>query len=155
MRSLLLSFVAGLVFGLGLVVSGMTQPSKVINFLDVTGDWDPSLGLVMAGAIGVHALAYRFVDRLPKPLWAQSWSVPTRRDIDAQLLIGAVLFGAGWGLGGYCPGPAITAAITGHPSTLTFTAAMLAGMWGTTLWSAQRETTAAAKGSASPSEECS
>lgn len=138
MKSIVLALAAGLVFGVGLLVSGMTQPAKVVNFLDVAGDWDPSLAFVMGGAIAVHFLAYRVVPRLQKPVWAERWSLPTRKDIDARLIVGAALFGAGWGLGGYCPGPALTSAIAGASSTLIFTGSMLGGMWGYSLWEAAR-----------------
>lgn len=137
-RSILLSLVVGTVFGIGLLLSGMTQPAKVVNFLDVLGNWDPSLAFVMGGAIAVHFLAYRLVPRLPKPLWGTRWGLPTRRDVDVRLLGGAALFGAGWGLGGYCPGPALTSAVAGASSTLLFTGAMLAGMWGFSVWEASR-----------------
>ncbi|MDP2316403.1 MAG: YeeE/YedE family protein [Pseudomonadota bacterium] len=138
MKSILLSLAVGIVFGVGLLLSGMTQPAKVVNFLDVLGDWDPSLGFVMGGAIAVHFLAYRLVPRLAKPAWAERWALPTRRDIDIRLLVGAVLFGAGWGLGGYCPGPALTSVVAGASSTLIFTGSMLAGMWGFSVWEAAR-----------------
>jgi uncharacterized membrane protein YedE/YeeE len=137
-KSLLLSLAIGLLFGVGLVVSGMTQPKKVLSFLDVLGDWDPSLGFVMGGAIAVHLLAYRLVPRLGQPIRAAEWSLPTRRDIDSRLLVGAGLFGAGWGLGGYCPGPALTSVVAGASSTLIFTGSMLAGMWGFALWEGTR-----------------
>lgn len=140
MRPILLGLGTGLLFGVGLLVSGMTQPAKVVNFLDVLGAWDPSLGFVMAGAIAVHFFAYRLVPRLPRPLWAGGWSLPTRRDVDGRLLVGAVLFGAGWGLGGYCPGPAITSLAAGAASTLIFTGSMLAGMWAYALWERSLET---------------
>jgi uncharacterized membrane protein YedE/YeeE len=116
----------------------MTRPAKVLHFLDVLGDWDPSLAFVMGGAIAVHFLAYRLVPRLPKPIWGVRWALPTRRDIDLRLLLGAALFGAGWGLGGYCPGPALTSVVAGASSTLIFTGAMLAGMWGHALWETSR-----------------
>lgn len=138
MRNILLALGVGVVFGVGLLLSGMTQPAKVINFLDVLGDWDPSLGFVMGGAIAVHFLAYRLVPRLPKPVWGARWGLPTRRDIDGRLLVGAVLFGAGWGLGGYCPGPALTSVVAGASSTMLFTGSMLAGMWGFSVWEAAR-----------------
>lgn len=136
MRSVLFALGVGVTFGVGLIVSGMTQPAKVVNFLDVLGPWDPSLGFVMGGAILVHFLAYRLVPRLRKPLWGGSFGIPTRRDIDARLIGGAVLFGAGWGLGGYCPGPALTSVVAGAQSTLLFTGAMLTGMWGHAVWQA-------------------
>lgn len=138
MRTVVLSAGAGLLFGLGLVVSGMAQPAKVVGFLDLSGDWDPSLAFVMLGAIAVHFLAYRLVPRLARPLWAPRWEIPTRRDLDWRLLAGAALFGAGWGLGGYCPGPALTGAVSGASSTLLFTGSMLAGMWGYSLWETSR-----------------
>lgn len=129
MRQNLVSLLAGLIFGAGLTISGMTRPDKVIGFLDVLGGWDPSLAFVMVGAIAVHFLAYRLVPRLPRPLMGERFALPTRKDIDRRLVVGAALFGAGWGLGGYCPGPAITSAVSGAIPTLTFLGAMLAGMW--------------------------
>lgn len=142
MKNTVVALVAGFVFGVGLVLAGMTQPAKVIAFLDVLGGWDPSLAFVMMGAIGVHFVAYRFVPRMPKPVYGERWLLPTRRDIDARLIVGAVLFGAGWGLGGYCPGPALTSVVAGASSTLIFTGAMLAGMWTHSLWEARRAGTA-------------
>jgi uncharacterized protein len=137
-RTAAASFGAGLLFGVGLLVSGMTQPAKVVGFLDVLGSWDPSLGFVMLGAIAVHFAAYRLVPRLRGPLWAGGWSLPTRRDVDGRLLAGAALFGAGWGLGGYCPGPALTSVVAGAHQTLLFTGAMLVGMGVYRLWEASR-----------------
>jgi uncharacterized membrane protein YedE/YeeE len=123
--------VAGTLFGGGLVVGGMTLPEKVRGFLDFTGAWDPTLAFVMGGAVLVHALAYRFAKRRRAPLFAEFFQVPTRRDIDAKLLLGAAIFGLGWGLGGYCPGPALTSLPTGGPSVLAFIAAMLVASWAT------------------------
>lgn len=140
MKSPIVALGAGVIFGVGLLLSGMTQPTKVINFLDVLGVWDPSLAFVLGGAIAVHFVAYRLVPRLTKPLWAAKWGIPTRRDVDPRLIFGAALFGAGWGLGGYCPGAALTAAAGGDSSTLLFTAAMLAGMWAHKVWEAPRAT---------------
>lgn len=121
--------VSGLVFGLGLLVSGMTQPSKVIAFLDVTGGWDPSLLFVMASAMGVNALVYwKLVRRRSAPLFEPAFHLPTRRDIDMRLVAGAALFGVGWGLGGLCPGPALVSASGGSHSAIVFVAAMLVGM---------------------------
>lgn len=139
MRSALIGLGAGLLFGVGLMLSGMTQPAKVVGFLDVLNGWDPSLGFVMGGAIVVHFLAYRIVPRLPSPVFGASWALPTRRDVDGRLLVGAALFGAGWGLGGYCPGPALTAAVSGASATLIFTGSMLAGMWAFALWEARSQ----------------
>jgi len=122
------SFLSSLVFAVGLALSGMTQPAKVLGFLDVSGAWDPSLAFVMAGAIGVHALAYRLIRRRPAPLYAAEFALPASQRIDARLLLGAGLFGVGWGLGGFCPGPALTSLVTGAPKVLVFVGAMLAGM---------------------------
>jgi uncharacterized membrane protein YedE/YeeE len=125
------ALLAGLIFGAGLVVSGMTKPSKVIGFLDLFGAWDASLMLVMGGAIGVHFFAYRFMRGRSAPLFAGKLAVPTRRDIDAKLVLGAAIFGAGWGLGGYCPGPALVSTAAGTVEVLVFVAALLAGTYGT------------------------
>jgi len=122
-------FLAGLVFAVGLVLGGMTNPQKIVGFLDVAGDWDPSLAFVMAGAIGVHALSYRFTMRRPKPLLADKFLVPKRSDVDASLVVGALLFGVGWGLVGYCPGPAVvaTGAMVSEASILL--ASIVLGQW--------------------------
>ncbi|MEO2169229.1 MAG: DUF6691 family protein [bacterium] len=121
-------FVAGLVFALGLGISGMTHPAKIIGFLDFTGSWDPSLAFVMAGAIAIHGILYRLVRRRSSPLFATDFSVPARRDVDALLIVGAALFGTGWGLGGFCPGPAMIALLSGTPAVFVFIASMLAAM---------------------------
>jgi uncharacterized membrane protein YedE/YeeE len=136
-RRLVFAVAAGLLFGLGLVLSGMTQPEKVIGFLDVTGAWDPSLALVMGGALLVHAPVYRLIRRRTSPLFEIAFTVPTRNDLDSSLFAGAALFGAGWGLGGYCPGPAVVSASGGATQAALFTAAMLAGM-ALQHWTAQR-----------------
>jgi uncharacterized protein len=128
MNAVLMSFVSGLIFAVGLALSGMTQPAKVTAFLDFTGDWDPSLACVMVGAILVHAVLYRLIRRRPSPVFAATFAVPTRKDIDARLIGGAALFGIGWGLGGFCPGPAITALASGRGTVVLFVVAMLAGM---------------------------
>ncbi len=122
-------FLAGLLFAIGLVIGGMTQPEKIIGFLDVAGDWDPSLAFVMLGAIGVHGVAYRLVMRRTTPLWAPRFLVPTRSDIDAKLVLGALIFGVGWGLGGYCPGPALAASGALVPDALLFVAMTILGHW--------------------------
>jgi uncharacterized protein len=122
-------FLAGLVFGLGLVISGMANPAKVLNFLDVAGAWDPSLGLVMAGAAATTFVGYRLVWRRPKPLFEAKFDVPARTSIDRPLVAGAAIFGIGWGIGGYCPGPALTALPLLAPGTLVFVPAMLLGLW--------------------------
>ncbi len=119
---------AGALFGLGLGVSGMTLPAKVKGFLDVAGSWDPTLAMVMVGAIGVHFVLFRLILRRRAPLFDTRFDVPTRRDIDLRLVGGAMLFGVGWGLSGQCPGPALTNLATGAPTALVFVAAMAAGM---------------------------
>ena len=122
------AFLAGLLFGVGLVLSGMTQPQKVLGFLDVFGRFDPSLLLVMGGAVGVHALMYHLITRRNSPLFASTFALPTRRDVDARLLLGAAIFGVGWGLGGYCPGPSIVSLASGASPVVAFVLAMLVGM---------------------------
>jgi uncharacterized membrane protein YedE/YeeE len=124
----LVSWLCGVVFALGLGVSGMTRPEKVLAFLDVGGRWDPSLALVMVGAIAVHATLRRAIVRRPAPLLAPAFALPARRDIDAALLVGAAIFGVGWGLAGLCPGPALTVLASGRLAAVVFVLAMLAGM---------------------------
>ena len=128
MKSIVVSYLSGVVFAVGLVIGGMTQPAKVIGFLDVAGNWDPSLLLVMGGAIAVYSLMY-WVVRPRAAFQTTQLVLPSRRDIDFPLVAGASLFGLGWGLGGFCPGPAITSIGTGHSSVLLFLGAMLAGMF--------------------------
>ncbi len=128
---LVLAYAAGALFGLGLVLSGMTDPAKVIGFLDVTqvyGAWDASLAFVMGGAIAVHATTARLIRRRGLPLFDRTWHMPVRTDLDARLLGGAAVFGLGWGLAGYCPGPGLVAAAGGLSGGAVFVAAMLAGM---------------------------
>ena len=128
MRTILSALAAGLVFGLGLTVSQMIDPAKVLGFLDFAGDWDPSLALVMGGALAVTAIGNRFVLSGQGPLFAQTFQLPTRRDIDAKLVGGGALFGIGWGLAGLCPGPALTGLGLGRIEIVIFVIAMLAGM---------------------------
>lgn len=122
------AFVAGLVFALGLGLAGMTQPNKVLGFLDVAGDWDPRLAFVMMGAIAVHFGFVRLARARSRPVLAPAFVWPTAAGIDAKLVGGAALFGLGWGIAGYCPGPALVASVTAAPATLVFVAAMVAGM---------------------------
>lgn len=122
-------FLSGLVFGLGLVVSGMADPAKVLNFLDLAGSWDPSLAFVMGGATLTAFAGYRLVWRRPAPLLERGFDIPANRAIDRPLLTGATLFGIGWGIGGFCPGPAWAALPLLAPGTLVFLPAMLAGLW--------------------------
>ncbi|CEJ87029.1 putative membrane protein; permease family [Hyphomicrobium sp. GJ21] len=126
--SILLNLVAGLIFGLGLVISGMANPAKVLNFLDVAGNWDPSLAFVMLGAIAVTATGFRFVLRRPKPLLDQRFHLPGQSSIDRPLVIGSAIFGLGWGLFGFCPGPAITSLGLAATGTLVFVPMMLIGI---------------------------
>lgn len=118
----------GLIFGLGLILSGMTDPSKVIGFLDLAGLWDPSLAFVMGGAILVGVVAFQFAKRREKSLLGNVMRLPTARQVDCRLVLGSLAFGAGWGLAGYCPGPALVAVAQGGVQPLIFVAAMLAGM---------------------------
>ncbi len=140
-------FLAGLIFAVGLVLGGMTQPEKIIAFLDVSGDWDPSLGYVMLGAVGVHSIGYRLTMRRARPLFAEKFLVPTRRDIDASLVVGALLFGVGWGLGGYCPGPALVSAGALIPDAAVFLLSTVVGHWLFGRYSRWREKRAAAEAS--------
>lgn len=120
----------GLVFGLGLLLSGMTDPARVLGFLDVLGPWDPSLALVIGGALLVYAPVQRWIRaRRGSPWFDVRFHVPTRDDIDLSLLLGAAIFGFGWGLGGICPGPAIVAAAAGSEAALLFLPAMLIGLF--------------------------
>ncbi len=120
-------FAIGLLFGLGLVVAGMTDPAKVLNFLDLFGTWDASLAFVMGGAVATAFVGYRLVLRRSRPLLADGFALPTATAVDRNLVAGAAMFGIGWGLGGYCPGPALTALPLLAPGTVVFVVAMLAG----------------------------
>ncbi|HEY1028480.1 MAG TPA: DUF6691 family protein [Pseudomonas sp.] len=122
------AFVAGLLFGLGLLLAGMADPAKVLAFLDLAGNWNPSLALVMAGAIATAALPLGWAGRRSRALLGGAMQLPTRRDLDARLIGGSLLFGVGWGIAGLCPGPAVTLLLVGHWQVLLFVAAMLAGM---------------------------
>jgi uncharacterized protein len=122
------SFVAGLVFGVGLVVSGLVNPSKVLGFLDLAGRWDPSLALVMAGAIAVGLPAFFVAGKRAVTLLGTPMQLPNARQIDRRLVLGSLAFGIGWGLAGFCPGPALVALGAGQVKALVFVAAMLAGM---------------------------
>jgi uncharacterized protein len=123
-----LAFVAGLVFGIGLLVSGMVNPAKVLGFLDLAGGWDPSLALVMAGAIAVGAIGFAIAARRTTTVLGTPMLLPTSRAIDRRLVFGGVLFGIGWGLAGFCPGPAVVALGAGHLKAVAFIAAMMTGM---------------------------
>ncbi len=129
MKALVTSFVSGIIFALGLGISGMTRPIKVIGFLDFFGNWDPSLACVMIGAICVFFVAYRKSRKMPSPLLAATFSLPQRTDLDARLILGAAIFGAGWGLGGFCPGPAITSLASGSIPVAIFVVTMGIGVY--------------------------
>ncbi len=122
-------FFCGLVFGVGLVISGMSDPAKVLNFLDLFGSWDPSLAFVMGGAVVVAYFGYRLVLKRPVPVLDTQFHLPTKTDIDPRLITGASLFGVGWGLGGFCPGPAFTALPLMSAGILAFFPPLLIGMW--------------------------
>jgi uncharacterized membrane protein YedE/YeeE len=125
---IVMALVAGLVFGLGLIVSGMTDPSRVVGFLDLAGRWDPSLAFVMGGAILVGLVAFRFAAGRDRSLLGDVMRLPGATRIDRRLVLGGLVFGAGWGLAGYCPGPALASLAAGGSKPLIFSAAMLAGM---------------------------
>ncbi|MEJ7872882.1 MAG: DUF6691 family protein [Rubrobacteraceae bacterium] len=128
MLRILVNLFAGALFGLGLAVSGMVDPAKVIGFLDVAGDWDPTLAFVMGGALLVTIPAFRLIFKRPRPVLADEFELPTKKELDARLLGGSALFGVGWGLSGFCPGPAVTALATGLTPVFAFVVAMIAGM---------------------------
>ena len=125
---ILTALATGLIFGLGLILSGMTDPPKVIGFLDLTGQWDTSLAFVMGGAILVGLVAFQFAKGREKSLLGDLMRLPTARQVDRRLVLGSLAFGIGWGLAGYCPGPALVAVAQGGMQPLIFMAAMLAGM---------------------------
>ncbi|MBL8680897.1 MAG: YeeE/YedE family protein [Myxococcales bacterium] len=124
-----IALVSGSLFAAGLALSGMTRPEKVLGFLSVSARWDPSLALVMGGAIAVMAPVVFWTRRRGRPLFETTTHEPAQTRVDGRLILGSVLFGVGWGLVGYCPGPALAALVTGSLSTIAFVAAMLAGLW--------------------------
>ncbi len=123
-----ISLALGLLFGFGLILSGMVNPAKVLGFLDIFGHWDPSLAFVMGGGIAVGLVGFFFAGKQTKAILGEEMRLPTRRDIDRRLVIGGVLFGAGWGIAGFCPGPALVALGSGAWQAAVFVAAMVAGM---------------------------
>lgn len=127
-RKLLPPLASGVLFGAGLTVSGMTDPQRVRGFLDVFGQWDPTLGFVMGGAVLVMAIAWVIQGRMTAPIFGEKFSLPDRRDLDARLITGSILFGVGWGIAGLCPGPAIASLALSPISALPFVGAMLVGM---------------------------
>ena len=128
MKRAVFAFVCGLVFGAGLIVSQMSNPAKVIGFLDITGNWDPSLALVMGSAVAVFGVFYHLALRQGAPLFAPRFALPEKDRLETPLILGALIFGVGWGLGGFCPGPAIVSAAFGDARVWAFVAAMIAGM---------------------------
>jgi uncharacterized membrane protein YedE/YeeE len=128
MSRVLISLLCGLIFGLGLIISQMSNPAKVIGFLDISGQWDPSLAFVMGGAVVVFSIAYRIALRRHVPLFDKSFLVPEKTRLDKPLIIGSLVFGIGWGFAGLCPGPAIVSSGFGDPRVWAFVVAMLAGI---------------------------
>jgi hypothetical protein len=128
MSRVLISLLCGLIFGVGLIISQMSNPAKVIGFLDISGQWDPSLAFVMGGAVAVFTIAYRLALRRHAPLFDKSFRVPEKTRLDKPLIIGSLLFGVGWGFAGFCPGPAIVSSGFGDPRVWAFVVTMLAGM---------------------------
>ncbi|WP_298432481.1 DUF6691 family protein [uncultured Jannaschia sp.] len=126
---LIASYIVGLVFGVGISISGMANPAKVLNFFDIAGSWDPSLAFVMGGALLVTFVGYRWVLRADGPLLDTRFLIPTRSDLDPRLIGGAALFGVGWGIAGFCPGGALPALGTGTTDVFIFVAAVIAGIW--------------------------
>ena len=126
MKNQLSHFAAGFLFAAGLAISGMTDPTRVLAFLDIAGNWDPSLMLVMVGAIGVYAAVRAYANRMERPIAAPKFASPPAQKIDGRLVTGALIFGVGWGLAGYCPGPAMVSSATGGSQVLWFTLAMVA-----------------------------
>jgi len=122
------AFFVGLLFGLGLIISGMTDPSKVIGFLDLAGAWDPSLAFVMGGAVLIGAVAFTIAKKRQRSLLGAPMQLSSATKLDSHLLLGSLVFGIGWGISGFCPGPAVVSAAAGQPKALIFVASMLAGM---------------------------
>ncbi|MDA3914693.1 YeeE/YedE family protein [Oleiagrimonas sp.] len=135
MKILIMALLSGLLFGVGLTLGGMTQPKVVLGFLNVFGHWNPRLVLVMGGAVLTTAIGYRWVGKKRKPLLAEAFHWPTRKDIEWRLLGGAALFGMGWGMAGYCPGPALVSIGGGQPDLWAFVVAMAGGWWLAAQWS--------------------
>lgn len=129
MKNIFISLLTGILFGLGLAVSEMINPARVIGFLDITGNWDPTLAFVMGSALMITAPLFPTILRRPHPLFADTFSLPDKTLLDKKLIIGACLFGLGWGIAGLCPGPSIAALVTLSPDVLLFVLSMLAGYW--------------------------
>ncbi len=125
---IIISYLIGLIFGVGISISGMANPAKVLNFFDIAGAWDPSLAFVMGGALAVTFVGYRVVLRRPAPIMGDRFQIPTKRDFDLPLIGGSALFGVGWGIAGFCPGGALPALGTGRTEVFVFVAALIAGI---------------------------
>ncbi|MBE0412697.1 YeeE/YedE family protein [Yoonia sp.] len=136
---LIASYIIGLIFGVGISISGMANPAKVLNFFDVAGAWDPSLIFVMGGAVVVTFIGYRFVLKRPAPMLEQKFQLPTRRDLDLPLIGGSAVFGIGWGIAGFCPGGALPALGTGKSEVFIFVAALLAGIFAVNIMNRMRQ----------------
>ena len=130
MKEKLIALCSGVLFGLGLGLSQMIDRDRVLGFLDVAGNWDATLLFVLGGAVTVTVIAFRFVLRLPHPIFAEKFNLPTKKDIDKPLVIGAAIFGIGWGIAGYCPGPGITALVLGNGNPILFLVAFIVGSLG-------------------------
>ncbi|HSD86546.1 MAG TPA: DUF6691 family protein [Kofleriaceae bacterium] len=128
MNRAIIPLISGVLFGAGVCISGMVRPSKVLGFLDLGGSWDASLVFVMASALVLHALAWRFVKKLTGPRFGTAFPAPASPYLDTKLVVGAVVFGVGWGISGYCPGPALVSVLSGTTASLVFVSTMLAGM---------------------------
>tara|TARA_R110002095_G_scaffold397_3_gene2216 strand:+ start:1044 stop:1469 length:426 start_codon:yes stop_codon:yes gene_type:complete len=124
----LISLISGLLFGFGLALSGMVSPGKVIGFLDLTGNWDPSLAFVMGGGVLVTVISFHFILKRSSPLFGKDFKLPTKKDLDKYLVSGAILFGLGWGLGGFCPGPALSSLAYGNMKVVVFVLSMIGGI---------------------------
>lgn len=127
MKNAIVAILAGILFGIGLTMSGMTDTAKVIGFLDLFGEWDPSLVFVMGFGVATTLISFKFILRRPHPIFAERFYLPTKTNIDYRLVLGSALFGIGWGLYGYCPGPAIASLTYGEPENFIFVAALIIG----------------------------
>ncbi|AFY70528.1 protein of unknown function DUF395 YeeE/YedE [Thalassoporum mexicanum PCC 7367] len=126
-KQYLIAFSSGLIFGLGLSLSQMIDRQRVLGFLDLFGNWDPTLLFVLCGAVATTIITFRFVLKLPHPIWAKDFKLPTKKSIDLPLVSGAIIFGIGWGIAGYCPGPAVTFLVSGSSNPVLFIAAFIVG----------------------------
>ncbi|MCW8092718.1 DUF6691 family protein [Alteromonas sp. ASW11-130] len=134
MKALVASLFCGLLFGLGLIISGMSNPARVLNFLDWSANWDPTLAFVMGGAIAIAGPGIYWVRKQGSPLFSDKFDIPTTTKIDVKLILGATIFGIGWGIGGFCPGPGVVAVATLQSDVILFVVAMLAGMLAQHWW---------------------